>query len=507
MCVEVPQTLPDDIGKCHALIEAMAGTIRDLEARMDYLVRRLFGTRSERTDPAQLPLFDAPGEPAPEETPAEAQETQSRSNPKGHGRNGLPAELPRERIEYDLSPEEKICPCCGKEKNCIGEEVSEQLEYVPASLFVKEHVRLKYACPCGESGVAIAPKPAQPIEKGIAGPGLIAHVITSKYCDHLPLNRQESILARHGVEVSRKTMCDWTLESAWGLAPVAEAMKAEVLASYVIHTDDTPVQVQVPGGGHRSHRAFLWVYLGDAEHPYTVYDFTWTRSREGPEKFLYYDDPEQCYKGILQADAYAGYDRLYTDREILEAGCMAHARRKYVDARTADPVRAHEALRRIAEFYAVERAAREAGDDYDALRARRQEQSVPLLESFEAWVKAQYAAVLPKSPIGLACAYTLNHWTALTRFLDDGRIDIDNNAAERAIRPLVVGRGNWLFAGSKRGGEAAAIHYSLIQSAKRHGLDPFAYLRDLLGRIPTWPNSRIRELLPDRWKAAAERGE
>jgi len=503
MCAE----LPDDIEQCHALIRTQAETIQELSARMDYLLRRLFGTRSERFDPNQLPLFDAPETAAPEEAPADVEETPAQPKRKGHGRNKLPADLPRQRIEYDLSDEEKICPCCGKQKNCIGEEVSEQLEYVPASLFVKEHVRLKYACACGESGVAIAPKPAQPIEKGVAGPGLIAYVSTSKYGDHLPLNRQEDVLARNGVEISRKTMSDWMLQSAWVLVPVVRAMKALVLRSYGIHTDDTPVQVQVPGKKRKSHRAFMWVYIGDAEHPYIIYDFTWTRSREGPENFLCYEDPEQCYKGYLQADAFSGYDRLYTDREIVEVGCMAHARRKFYDARTADPVRAHEALRRIGEFYDVERDARQARDDADALRQRRQEQSAPLLESFEAWVKAQYTAVLPKSPIGKACAYTLNHWTALNRYLDDGRLAIDNNAAERAIRPLVVGRNNWLFAGSKRGGEAAAIHYSLIQSAKRHGIDPFSYLRDLLARIPTHPNSRIHELLPDRWKAIAERGQ
>ena len=506
MHAELPPQLPDDIEQCHALLRAQAETIQELSARMDYLVRRLFGTRSERFDPNQLHLFEHDVQDAPSEAPPEEEKAKPTAKPKGHGRKPLPKDLPRRRVEHDVAPEEKVCPECRRDKARIGEEVSEQLDYVPASLHVIEHVCLKYACKHCQEHVVQGHKPPQPIEKGLAAPGLLSHVITSKYCDHLPLHRQEAILARHGVELSRKTLCDWVLQCASVLRPVVDAMNERVLQSHVIHTDDTPVQVQVKGKKRKSHRAFLWVYAGDEQHPYTVYDFTWTRNREGPERFLHYDDAAQCYQGYLQADAYPGYDRLYRERPIIEVGCWAHARRKYYDARSTNPVPAHEAVRRIKEFYEVEALAKEAGDDAAALHARREEYARPKLEAFKQWVEETYIAVLPKSPVGKACAYTLNHWTALTRYLDDGHLAIDNNAAERAIRPLTIGRKNWLFAGSKRGGAAAATLYSLIQSAKRHQLDPFAYLRDLLTRIPTHPNNRIDELFPDRWKTLTQEG-
>jgi len=502
MSVTIPLKLPDDVAACHELIRALGEQVGQLSSQVDYLVRRLFGTKSERIDPNQLPLFDAAVAPLPEAPPKPEPEAAPRPKGKGHGRRTLPGDLPRERVVHDVPAQEKVCPECGAEKCCIGEETSEQLNYVPASLYVIEHVCLKYACkPCQEH-VVQGKKPAEAIDKCLAAPGLIAHVITSKYADHLPLNRLESIFARHGVDLSRKTLCGWTLQSADALRRLVEAMKVRLLLSRVIHTDDTPVPVQVPGGNRKTHTGYLWVYVGDPAHPYTLYDFTWTRGREGPERFLHYEDEELCYRGFLQADAYAGYDRLYIDRHIVEAGCFAHARRKYFDAQNSAAVPALEALRRIKAFYAIEARAKEAGDNEDALRERRQEEAKPLLDDFHAWVLGEHAHALPKSPFGQACAYTLNHWDALTRYLDHGCLDIDNNVAERAIRPLCVGRNNWLFAGSKRGGHAAATHYSLIQSAKRHGIDPFAYLRDVITRIPGTPDGRLHELFPDQWKAA-----
>ena len=498
--------LPNDLDACHELIQSLSNDVQELSARIDYLTRRLFGPRSERFDPNQLHLFQSAG-PAPAEAPPEEEQAPAKLKRKGHGRKPLPEDLPRKRVEHDVAPEDKVCPGCGADKVRIGEEVSEQLDYIPASLHVVEHVCLKYACKHCQEHVVQGSKPAQPIEKGLAAAGLLSHVITSKYCDHLPLHRQEAIFARQGVALSRKTLCGWVLQSAAVLRPVVDAMRERVLASCVIHTDDTPVQVQVPGKKRKTHRAFLWVYLGDEAHPYTICDFTWTRSREGPEAFLRYKDEERCYRGYLQADAYGGYDRLYLDREIVEVGCMAHCRRKFHDARTSNPVPAHEAMRRIKALYEIEAEAKEAGDDAEARQARREAEARPLLEDFEEWLRETYSAVLPKSPAGKACAYALNHWTALNRYLDDGRLAIDNNAAERAIRPMVVGRNNWLFAGSRRGGHAAATLYSLIQSAKRHRLDPFAYLRDLLERIPTHPDRRIHELFPDQWKSPADKGE
>lgn len=282
------------------------------------------------------------------------------------------------------------------------------------------------------------------------------------------------------------------MQSVEVLEPVVGAMKREVLKSHVIQTDDTPVRVQDKG---KTHRAYLWVYIGDGEHPHTIYDFTWTRSRDGPEQFL------EGYKGYLQADAFSGYEGLYSDGKIVEVGCWAHARRKFFDAKATAPVPANEALLRIQSLYNVERRAKDM--DVTERLALRREQSVPRLERLEAWLRDVQPRVLPKSPIGQAIAYTLGNWTALVRYTQDGRLEIDNNSAERALRSVVVGRKNYLFTGSERGGHAAATLYSLIASTKRHGLDPFAYLRDLLARIPTHPHRRIDQLLPDRWKTLA----
>jgi transposase len=500
MPVRLPfeETLPHDIKQCHALIQELARDITQYQSRIDYLTRRLFGRSSERIDPSELTFFGDPNLPGAEveqddatEETEEARETPAAPS-RRNGRRPLPNDLPRKRVEHDAAPDEKICSECGCDKKRIGEETSEQLEYIPASMCIIEHVRLKYACPQCQGQVVVGEKPAQPIEKGLAGPGLLAHVITSKYCDHLPLHRQEAIFARHGVEMSRKTLCDWAMQSAWLLEPVARAMRREVLKSYCLHTDDTPVPVQDQG---KTHRAYLWVYIGDTDHPYTVYDFTWTRSRDGPEKFL------DGYEGHLQADAFSGYDGLYTDGTIVEVGCWAHARRKFFEAKPTAPVVANEALLRIQSLYNIERKAKDM--DVAGRLALRESDSLPRLERLASWLREQQPRALPKSPIGQAIAYALGNWTALTRYAHDGRLAIDNNVAERALRSVVVGRKNWLFAGSERGGHTAATLYSLIASAKRAGLDPFAYLRDLLARIPTHPQRRIDELFPDRWKALA----
>lgn len=494
--------LPEDIARCHAMIQSLAEDNRQLAARVDFLLRRLFGSRSERVDPNQLLLdgveSEAPPEPAPEEAPPAAP-----AKRRGHGRKRLAEDLPRKRIVHDIPEEEKTCPN-GKPRVVIGEDVSEQLDYTPASYFVLEHVRPVYACsdPTCDCGVRQAAKPAQPIEKGIAGPGLLAHVIVSKYCDHLPLHRQERIIARHGVELSRKTLCGWVMQAAEALRPVAEAMRAEVLQSRVIHTDDTPVQVQDPEKRRATRKAYLWPYVGDADHPYIIFDYTPTRSREGPERFLARFTGEEHRPRYLQCDAYPGYDGLFAkDRHCLEVACWAHARRKFYDARTSDSIRAHHALTLIGDLYDVERDAKHCGDDERL--ALRQDRAVPKLAEIGEWLIQTKAEVLPKSPLGQAVDYALGNWEALDRYTTNASLAIDNNAAEQAVRAVALGRKNWLFFGSDRGGHAAAIHFSLIASARRHGLDPFAYLRDLLTRIPTHLNHRIHELFPDHWKRLA----
>jgi transposase len=373
----------------------------------------------------------------------------------------------------------------------MGEEVSEQLEYVPASLLVLEHVRAKLVCRACETIVAADP-PAKPLDKGLPGPGLIAHIITSKYSEHLPLHRLESVFARHGVDLSRQTMCGWMARAAELLEPVVKRMADLVRQSAVIWTDDTTVPVRDPKL-NKTRTGRLWVYIGDREHPYTVFDYTPNRSRDGPAAWL------GEWRGYLQADAYAGYDALFAGGGAVEVACWAHARRKFHDARDSDAVRSHQALAFIARLYAVEREAKELCDE--ERRRLRAEKSAPVLAELFAWMEAQQRAVLPKSPMGEALAYALNHRAALERYCGDGRLSIDNNVSERALRRVAVGRKNWLFAGSDAGGRTAAVLYSLVATCREHGIDPFVYLRDVLLRIVTHPASRLDELLPDRWRA------
>lgn len=503
------ESLPLDVAQCHEVIahlkahnDELSATLHEeqrlrsrLQQQVDLLLKRLYGPRAERIDPKQLALFaqELAAAPESEATPEDELPAPAPAAKKGHGRKALPKDLPRQRIVHDVPAHEKVCTECGTDKKRIGEEISEQVEYVPASLFVLEHVRPKYACPSCQEHVVIAEAPARVIEKGLPGPGLVAHVITSKYCDHAPLYRQEFMLARHGVELSRKTLCGWVLTAADKMQALVELMKRDVLASSVIHTDDTPVRVQ-GDGNNGAFTGRFWVYVGDEMHPYTVYDYTPSRKRDGPAAFL------DGYHGYLQADAFGGYDGIYSSGKVIEVACWAHARRKFHEARSTDSNRAHCVLAWIRQLYDIERDGKKL--DVEQRRALRNEKSLPLLDAMKKWFDEQQLKILPKSPIGDAVNYAMNNWTALTRYLGDGILDIDNNQAEQALRGIAIGRKNWLFLGSDRGGRAAAIHYTLIQSAKRHGLDPFAYLRDVLLRIATEPDTDLRQLLPDHWKAA-----
>lgn len=507
------ESLPNDLAQCHAVIAELTATVRLQERekaallhRIEQLLRQTYGRRSEKIDPAQLLLFAAQAmEAVAPDAQAEANaEEPSTPKKKGHGRKRPPLELPHLPIEHPVADADKVCAECGGEKKRIGQKVTEQLEYAPASLFVIDHIQPVYACPCCQEGVVVAPKPAQPIEKGLPGPGLLAHVVVSKYGDHLPLYRQEDIFERHGVELSRQTMCGWVLASAHLLEPVVEAMKRGVLESKVIHTDDTPVTACTPGQ-KGTHKSRFWVYLGDGAHPYTVYDYTPSRKRDGPVAFLDGFAGTKDKPRYLQADAFGGYDGIYAqggdgdaDHVVYEVACWAHARRKFYDARTSDVTRSHAMLGWIRELYQIERDAKEL--DASKRRALRQENSKPILDTLQKWLNQQQGVILPKSAIGEAIQYTANNWKALTRYLDDGDLAIDNNAAENALRAIAIGRKNWMTIGSDRGGHAAAILYSLIQSARRHAIDPFIYLRDLFLRTPTHSNKEIHQLLPDHWK-------
>ena len=493
--------LPEDVSTLQAMILQLLSDVNeknrqidDLQNQLEWFKRHVFGRRSEKLAPNQLTLFQ--GMTAEQETPSEESiqkpaDVSGRSKKHLNGRRPLLEHLPRERIEYHPPQEDLICSCCGQTKQAIGEEVTEELDYVPASFVVRQHVRIKYACKNCQEGVVIVDLPARPIEKGRPGPGLLAHVLTSKYGDHLPLHRQEGIFKRHGVDIKRSTMCDWVRDCADLLSPIVHYMQKIILESKKIHTDDTPVPVQ-DGSRTQTRKGYLWAYIGDNND--VVFDYTPTHSRDGPVAFL------GDYSGYVHADAYKGYDAFFEKGKAKEVACWAHTRRKFYDSLTTDPKRAHEMLAMIGKLYDVERQAKEDGLGTIALKDLREQYSKSILEEIRVCLEDWSVEVLPKSPIGQAVGYARGQWTALNRYIDDGDLAIDNNLAERVLRTVAIGRRNWLFAGSDAGAERAAIIYSLIASCKLCDIDPFDYLRHVLDSIGTHPASKIVELTPSGWK-------
>lgn len=496
-----PVDLPDDVPTLHRMVRELLATAAELrrtveaqQVRIDERTRRIYGRRSERVAPE-------PNAPASRDTGSSPDTSATAPRRRGHGRRPLPDHLPRERVEHDRADVEKPCPCCGRPRPRIGAETSEQLDYRPASLFVVEHVRHTYAGSiCSRTRdpidgaaptIATAPRPPQPVGKGRPGPGLLAHVVTSKYADHRPPARLEGTLARHAVALDRSTLGGRVRACATWLGPLVCRMAARVRASQVIQTGDTPVPLLRGRGG--TGTAHLRAYLGDARNPYTVFEFTPTHAGTGP-KAWFGDDA-----GYVQADALKPYDPRF-DRPPpapTEVGCWAHARRKFHDARASDATRAHEALARIRALYEIEAEAQPLGDA--GRLARRQARSRPAPDARFGWVIEQRPKVLPKSPLGGALGYALGNRAALSRYAETGFLAIDNNACERALRGIAVGRGNWTFVGSEAGGATAATLYSVVGSCRRSGLDPWAYLRDVFTQLPSLPAERLDELLPDRW--------
>ena len=498
--------ISDTVQIARSVLEHLQGELKFKQTRIDALnfeIARLkrwrFGSSSESLDAStQVVLFDAIlVDTVLEDAAALAEKQKNQKSlqapdkaPRKAVRSALPANLPR--IEHRYEIERPNCSC-GAPLKRIGEDVSEQLDCVPAQFFVHRHIRGKYACACCQSIVG-APIPAQIIDKGIAAPGLMAQVVVAKHDDHLPLYRQSEIYARSGVHIARSSMAQWIGICGMRLAPLANALIHFILTHAVVHADETPIALLAPGKG-KTDRAYIWVYRTTdyVQQRAVWFDFCTSRAGEHPQRVL------QSYGGTLVTDDYSGYKPTYSKGKIIEAGCMAHSRRKLFEAYkdTQSPIAGH-AVALIARLYMIERELKEL--DADARLRARQERARPIADELHAWLTSQRQKLAKADVTAKAIDYSLGRWRALTRYLDDGNVPIDNNAVENSIRPLAVGRRNWLFVGSQQAGERAANIMSLIESAKLNGHDPWAYLKDVFERLPTLKDRDLASLLPHNWQ-------
>jgi transposase len=502
--VEDLQGALDEAAKLHdQTVANHKQTVEELTRQLEILRRYVFGPRRERLVEAtgQGHLFELedgqsvaplPASPIPEPPTGTyaAPPRPRRSRKLDYDR------IPQIRIPHDVPAAEKICTQCGEPKTRIGEDEARVLEFIPAHFELHIHVLPKYACSRCRDGVVAPETPPRPVSGCIAGAGLLAQVVVSKFSDHLPLYRLEDISTRYGLYLPRSTLCDWVGRVAELLKPLYELQKDLVRQGGVIWTDDTPVTVL---GGEKggSHKGRFWVYIGPAAFPFDVYDFTANRQRDGPAQFL------ANYAGYLQADAFSGYDGIYTgsDGKIVEVACWAHARRKFFEARSSSPVEAALILEMIRRLYEVEDRARPLDDD--ARRVLRQSEAVPTLERLKGELDRLSSRLLPKSALAQAVAYALNQWRALRRYTEDGRLTIDNNVSERRLRDQAIGRKNWLFLGNDEAGPRAAVLCTILAGAKRHRLESWAYLRDVILQLSVDASPAFLErLLPDRWALA-----
>ena len=509
----VSEQLPEDVSQLKHLVLQLQDKLQKKESKIQWLIeqfrlaqQRRFGKSSE-TYAGQQELFneaEAIEDESVDSDPSESETiTYQRGKPK---RKPLPKDLPRETVEHDLEEADKVCDCCGNELHRIGEDKSEKLEFIPAQVKVIEHVRFKYGCRCCEKentqvAIKIAPVPPSPIPKSITTPSLLAQIITAKYQYALPLYRQESLFKQYGIELSRKTLSSWIIKSAELLKPVYEHLISLQREQNIIHADETPVKVI----SEDKTQGYMWVYCTGADTPdsdqhppdqdvilhIVIYDYHNSRSGRCPVNYL------KGFNGYLQVDGFTAYEQT----EATLVGCFAHARRKFVEAKKAQPKgktgKADKAISTIQKLYRIESKIKtKTATEKHRIR---QEESIPILTGFKAWLEQSALQVPPKTVLGKAIGYTLRQWHKLIRYTENGQLSIDNNRAERAIKPFVIGRKNWLFSYTRNGAKASAILYSLIETAKANGLTPFDYLNWLFEELPKQPKD-VDALLPWMWK-------
>jgi transposase len=499
--------LPTDVATLQAMVRELLTELHKLRAenaelrtKLDAALKHRFGHRSERRTPPPVPAAE---KPAPRRDP--------------HGRSPLPEHLERRDVVHDLTEAQKLCPCCGQLRVCIGEQTAEQLDLEPVTFFVTRTIKKSYACrhcdpatvPVEQRIATAGPLNVGPIPRGLCGPGLLAHVVTAKFADHVPVHRLAGQLARSGVAIADSTLGDWLFGASELLRPLYDLMHTRLLLSRVIHGDDTSVKLRVPGS-RRTKKAHLWVCIGDADSPYVLFDFTADHTAEGPTRFL------KDYKGYFQADALAQYEGLYGEDAVKHVCCTAHACRKFVPASEGHDARATAALEMFGRLYAIERTLPPLlppSDDpvmreqrracEEQRRVMRRRDAGPVWDELDKWLAEQKAGALPKSPLGTAIGYATNNWDALKRYLEAGYLALDNNLSERTLRAIALGRNNWGVIGSEVGGQTAAVLYSVVGTCKHLLIDPFAYLREALpglfalGEKPK--SEQLLDWLPDRW--------
>jgi transposase len=479
-------TLPDDISELHKLVHKLQAKVGWYEEQFRLSQHKRFGASSEKGD-VQPGLFNeaetfADDEQEPESEAATHETiTYTRKKP---GRKGLPADLPRKTERHELPESEQVCDC-GHALHVAGETTSEQLEIIPAQIYVVEHVQVKYGCRACEAGIKTAPKPAQPIPRSFASPGLLAYIAVSKFLDSLPLYRQQAIFKRYNIELSRATMSNWVLKMAELLQPYYERLKFYLTAQPFIQADETTLTV-VKDGRENGTKSYMWLYQSGEhrpQYPVVLYEYQATRAGRHAKTFL------KGFEGYLQTDGFPGYHIMESDGRVTLLGCMAHVRRKFDDALKALPKESRKkpgkvqmALSMIAKLYAVEAEIKNLTVEQRYLI--RQQKSKPLLEQFKAWCDKSVTQLTKDSLLGKAIRYVINQWKYLTRYIEDGALQIDNNTAEQRIKPFVIGRKNWLVNQTPRGADASAVLYSLVQTAKANNLEPFAFLKHLLTELP-----------------------